>query len=257
MAIHTMEEMEDYYHDDDVDTLNFPHISDTVQRILRGNDRLLPLFLSNIPLLHTNNVTVLITTLRDTPRFVFTSENIRGIIEGILDVHDFYSLSPEKKEELINQLFSTLPLDTTERIDEFIHASELSLDPRGHASIVRNISQYRGAKTLLPYFLFKKGIALYGINGYVDSFLATLDESERQMNLAILKKMLDHPDLSRAHMERLNEKLREYGALRKSRVNQKTRSVTNQTKAQLVDRRRRKRSRFKHVSTVRARLSSK
>ena len=226
MAINTMEELDAYYHDEDVDVLDFPHISDTVQRILGGNPQLLPLFLSTIPLIHKNNITSLITTLRATPHFVFNSANLCGIIESIIDVHDFYGLTPERKESLLIHLFSILPLDSTKKIDEFINASVLSLEPHYHESIVQNITQYHRAKTLLPYFLFKKGVALHGINGYVDSFLEGANDAEKQMNLFILNKLLEHPDLSRAHMARIREKLSEYGGLHKPKTKRSKRTST-------------------------------
>ena len=193
--IRTMDELDQYYHDPELHTLNFRHISDTVQAIRRGrNDRLLPLFLSTIPLITPNNISELVTTLRETPHFEFNALNIHGILESIQDEPDYYELAPDVKERLLQHFVSVLPLDTPEGIDEFMDSSDVSIDPIYHESIVRNVSQHGPA--LLAHYLFKKGVIIHGINEYVDEFLRTfhfdnLDDVGKQTSLFILNEMLE------------------------------------------------------------------
>jgi len=263
--IRTMDELDQYYHDPELHALNFRHISDTVQAIRRGrNDRLLPLFLSTIPLITPNNISELVTTLRETPHFEFNALNIHGIIESIQDEPDYYELAPDVKERLLQHFVSVLPLDTPEGIDEFMDSSDVSIDPIYHENIVRNVSQHGPA--LLAHYLFKKGVIIHGINEYVDEFLRTfhfdnLDDVGKQTALFILNEMLEDRLTSPENRERINViKGAHYlprGNLRRTRAKRIERLVSNQATTQLVDRRRRKRSRFKHLSTVRARLSSK
>lgn len=267
-VIRTMDELDQYYHDSEMHTLNFRHISNTVQAILRGNDRLLPLFLSTIPLITQHNISALITTLRDTPHFVFNALNIHGIIESIQDEPDYYELAPDVKERLLQHFVSVLPLDTPEGIDEFMDSSDVSIDPIYHDSIVRNISRHGPA--LLAHYLFKKGVILHGINDYVDEFLRTfnfdnLNDVEKQTSLFILNEMLEDRLTSPENRERINViKGAHYlprGNLRRAKRGTRKRNrmnlISNKATTQFVDRRRRKRSRFKHFSSVRARLSSK
>jgi len=207
--INTLEELDAYYHDSDVHTLNFPHISNTIQRILRGHhsDRLLPLFLSTIPLITNHNISGLMTTLLNTPHFEFNALNIHGILESIQDEPDYYELAPDVKQRLVQHFVSVLPLDTLDRIDEFMDSSDVSIDPVYHTHIVRNISE--NGEALLAHYLFKKGVILHGINGYVDEFLRTidfdnLDEAGKRTHLLIVEEMLEDPLLSPENRERLN-----------------------------------------------------
>jgi len=207
--INTTEELDAYYHDSDVHTLNFPHISNTIRAILRGHnvDRLLPLFLSTIPLITNHNISGLMTTLLNTPHFQFNSLNIHGILESIQDEPDYYELSPDVKQRLVQHFVSVLPLDTLDRIDEFMDSSDVSIDPIYHTHIVRNISEH--GEALLAHYLFKKGVILHDINGYVGEFLRTVDFDNmdafgKRTHLLIVEEMLEDPLLSPENRERLN-----------------------------------------------------
>lgn len=261
--INTTEELDAYYHDDDVHTLDFPHISNTIRAILRGRnvDRLLPLFLSTIPLITNHNISGLITTLLNTPHFQFNALNIHGILESIQDEPDYYELAPDVKQRLVQHFVSVLPLDTLDRIDAFMDSSDVSIDPVYHTHIVRNISEH--GEALLAHYLFKKGVILHGINGFVVEFLGTidfdnLDASGKRTHLLMVEEMLEDPLLSPDNRERLNM----FKGTHAARGNKRKRTrgkrlISNQSPAEFPDRRRRKGSRFKHLSTVRARLSSK
>jgi hypothetical protein len=208
-VINTTAQLDAFYSDSDVHTLDFPHISDTIQAILRGQhaDRLLPLFLSTIPLITNANISGLMTTLLNTPDFEFNALNIHGIIESIQDEPDYYELAPDVKVRLLQHFVSVLPLDTMDRIDEFMDASDVSIDPVYHTQIVRNISEHGYA--LLAHYLFKKGVIIHGINEFIDEFLRTidfdnLDNDGKRMNLLIVEEMLEDRLISPENRERLN-----------------------------------------------------